>query len=366
MAHRNVTLKDIAEHCGVCKATVSLALRRDPQLPQATVDRIVQAAADLGYDPNRNDVARRLAARKGGHYVNKMIALLLPPYFYRVPYFTEIFRGILDVMTPAQYSIIPTYIVNPLPPLFHRGEIDGIITIANPESVKPLLQQLRTAQRFGARPVVSLAWALPETSSITTDDIEGTYQATRHLLDLGHRHLAHFYDADLNHFHPERLDGIRRAYTELDLTADSYLYPVPMDYRIVRTDQYRQPIEFHDALPPDAIQRTMTDALRTHPEISAVLAPNDATAAAVWAVVEHLGMRVPHDISIVGFDDTDPILDIQQRNQLTSVHLPLLEVGQAAAHMIIAQVEGNSTDFQHEVFATRLMPRASTARPPRR
>ena len=91
--HGVVTLKDIAEHCGVTVATVSRALRDPERHSKDTTERIMQAAAELGYDPLHHQGARRLAlSRFGKHLVNHLIAVIFPPYFYRANYFAEILQ----------------------------------------------------------------------------------------------------------------------------------------------------------------------------------------------------------------------------------------------------------------------------------
>ena len=103
--------------------------------------------------------------------------------------------------------------------------------------------------------------------------------------------------------------------------------------------------------------------LREHPEITAVLAMNDASALRAWALLEREGIRVPRDVSIVGFDDTDPKLDADGRNLLTTVRLPLEELGREAARQLVGAITGRTKREEPVILPTELVVRGSTAVP---
>jgi LacI family transcriptional regulator len=105
--------------------------------------------------------------------------------------------------------------------------------------------------------------------------------------------------------------------------------------------------------------------LRAHPEITAILAHNDLYAGSLHATLTGAGYRIPEEMSLVSFDDTDPVLNAHGHNILTTVHIPLLEIGQAAGRVIIGRVTGEMLADTTEVLPVRLTERASTAPPAR-
>ena len=89
-----------------------------------------------------------------------------------------------------------------------------------------------------------------------------------------------------------------------------------------------------------APEHPVFSCLRQHPQVTAILAINDASAIRTWALLQQGGLCVPDDISLIGFDDTDPVLDAHGQNMLTTVRLPLREFGEMAARQMIDFVQG--------------------------
>jgi len=196
---RPVTLKDIANHCGVGKSIVSYALRNVPCVRRETRERILAAAVELGYDPAAQESARRLVAQRHPRkLLNHLIALILPNDFYRVTYFGSMFRGVMEVLLPAGYDVL---IMHPMgqdahavigSPSIRRGDVDGVIAFHPSDLDEHDLASLRNHVNFRNRPIISLINPLPTCTSVLTDDEAGAYAATQHLLAQGHRHLLTF------------------------------------------------------------------------------------------------------------------------------------------------------------------------------
>ena len=342
---RTVTQWEIARRCGVNQATVSLALRHDPRVKKGTLDRVLQVAAELGYDPAIHDMARRLVSRRHGTLMmNRLVALLLPPYFYRATYFARIVQGIMDEITRARFTLVIHYngLPNaeddamPLPPIFHCGGVDGVIAYAGPPRFNALLDQLQNCAGFTNNPVVSLLGPASECCSVVTDDRQGAYRATAHLLDLGHRHLLQFcYYAGRSTI-IDRLAGVEQAMRERGLDPATYLhrYDLPRDWLHPARPESR-PAQLDDI----GDEQPLVAYLRANPEISGILAHNDFSALRIRDTLRDAGWRVPEDYSLVGFnDETDLGYDTAAHNQLTTVRLPLEEVGQQAARLLLEQV----------------------------
>jgi LacI family transcriptional regulator len=361
MTTRAVTLQDIADHCGLSLFTVSLALRGDTRVKPATAERVRTAADALGYDPARNQVARRMAMlRHGQPVLNRVVAYFIQESVEEVPYSNRLFWGVLHGLEKEGFALL----VNKLPlakgqpgpdltPLVRQGDIDGIIVPENPVYDA----QIAALRRCGGRelPLVSLIWPGLDCSSVVADDAGGTAAATRHLLELGHRHLLYLTQPNPNLLSEWRLAGIHQALREAGLDPARHLHLLPtyprwIDPRLARAS--------HDE---DGGEHHLSRWLRAHPEVTGVLAWNDGVALHAWYTLEAAGWRLPEDISLIGFDDTDPLPGPDGRNLLTSVRVPLREIGEEAARLIVARATGTLTTDEQRKLPTTLQIRASTA-----
>ena len=367
------TLRDIAERCGVSIWTVSLALRHDPRISQATATRVLDAAQALAYDPAVHQAARRLVSRRLGQVVlNNVIGLLLPPSFQTANYFAYTSLGVLDRLASEGYGVLTTYATltamgsRPnLPSIYARGEVDGIIAMGSLLG-EDAIYQLRSNPGFSGRPIVSLILPRRGCSCVMTDDRAGAYAATIHLLELGHRHIVHSCTTEYGPMSMARLEGACQAMRERGLDPEQYLH-----YFCDRFFGNLYPphhLTLPDPTSEDEIQikalahlEEFADYLHAHPHYTAILAHNDPTARRIWYMLQQHGWHVPDDISLIGFDDTDGIQDEYGRNVLTSVRLPLREVGNEAAKLLIRQLTGKGQEEELVVLPTELMLRASTA-----
>ncbi|MHB9133446.1 MAG: LacI family DNA-binding transcriptional regulator [Armatimonadota bacterium] len=356
MLTKQVTLQDIADRCGVHKMTVSRALRGDHNLRKENIERICAVAAEMGYDPAQHHVARRLAMQKYGQQVtNQVLALFCPPSFARNNYFATMLQGIIDAVTPRKYAVLTLCTGEAdierdgrivLPPVFSRGDVDGAIVFDNPITFAPMLDYLRASGGFGQRPIVSLMRPLPGCAGVLTDDRQGAYAAAVHLLDIGHRNIIHFcINREEDYQSNERYLGYAQAFQERGLDPEKYLIPADYDYRIA-------PEERHSA--------AACASLRAHPAATAILARNDIGAVQIWTRCRREGLRVPQDISLVGFDDAFSICNEYQENILTTVQLPLEEVGRQAAGMIMRQVESAVNPSEQVMLPSSLVLRGTT------
>jgi DNA-binding LacI/PurR family transcriptional regulator len=368
---RPVTLKELATRCGVSVGTVSMALHENPRVSAATRARVQAMAAELGYDPAQHELARRLVMRRyGQRALTRTIALIFRTDFYKGAYETNIFHGILEEATRQGYTLITAYLniapeagVPPaLPPMITRGDVDALILTQPPELLAPLLARLRGADGFADRPVVNLIQRAEGCSQILTDDREGMRQAAAHMLALGHRHLLHFFCIPDRELEQQRLAGIRQALRDAGLDPDRFLHRLPQPWGWLSPADLRQDYAATHDHPGAA---SVLDYLRAHPEVTALIAQNDASALHAWYTLRKAGLRVPEDYSLIGCDDTDPMLDEHGQNRLTSIRLPLAEIGAAAVQLAIARITGAVAEDDTRMLPTTLIIRGSTA-PPRR
>jgi len=371
--NKMITMADIAERSGFSKFAVSLALRDDPRIKESTRAHIRAVAAEMGYDPNHHAAARRMALRKQGKdLLNHTVALLFTTDSTAVNYFARLLRSVVLELSERRYSLvfllIPPHKDDPLtlPDNFARGDIDGLIWGPGINDVHPFLQELRQHPLLHARPVVSmLSSEVPgEDSVVFVDHCQGGYLAARHLLELGHRHFLQFChaipEADL--IFQQRLTGIRQALAEFHLDEAMHLHLFKM-----AGVEWIDPKNLYPNSGPaaeaevSASARKLIDYLSAHQEITALMALNDATAIQAWYAVHAAGWRVPEDISIIGFDGTDPMIDDCGRNILTTVSLPLEAVGREAVRILIEQIETGQRMSIERLLPVELRVNRSTA-----
>lgn len=325
-----VTLEMVAERAGVSPSTVSRILNGTAVVSPDKRAAVDEAIAKLGFVPN--PVARGLA---GG----RTLSIGVISQAIDSPFYGAALRGIEMELGAAGYS-----------PLFMSGHwhaeeearcidvlrsrrVDGLIVLTGRLSDTALRSVAR------ALPVVVTGRSLKATNllSMDFDNREGARQATQHLQDLGHRRVA-FIGGDPQHPDAvERLQGYRDAVEAAGLRADPAL---------VLTGDFTE----HSGLL--AVERL----LDSRTKFSAVFAANDQMAFGAVLGLHRRGLRVPQDVSLVGFDDVAG--SVYMVPPLTTVHNPIQEIGQLAARAMLGLVTGERPAV--EVPAPRLVVREST------
>jgi DNA-binding LacI/PurR family transcriptional regulator len=367
---RSVTQEDVARRCGVSRSTVSLVFRENPQIPVETASRIRTVAAELGYSPASNQAARRLIARRYQQRIlTHTVLLLLPDFYHRALYFSHLVEGIQDELMAAGFlSLIctPGTLASArkglLPPLLASGDYDGVLVFGGLGANTEAQHVIRHANELREIPVITL---LGDPPTVRPDEYTGMLTATRHLLALGHRHLLCCLSPWGADFWAERLRGVQAAYAEQALDPDTYLHAGGWYFGNLIPPHHLEVTDLTFASPGE--ERFVTgqfDAfsryLAAHPEITAILAQNDPLARRLAYALKRLGKEVPRDISLVAFDDTDPLLDAEGRNMLTTVRVPLAEIGADAARRLVAWIHG-TRPAEPTTLPTELVVRGSTA-----
>ncbi len=342
---RRATIADVARAAGVSKAAVSFAFNTPERLSADTVSRIRGVASGLDYRPD--PVARMLAQRR-----TWTIGILTPQgldVIFTNPYFGEFSAG---VATAAEAAGMAIQFISPLhgslTRAVDRASVDGIIAVGL-GAAHPEVGQIR---RSGIPFVVVDSTALPDEPGIEVDDEGGARSAAQHLVELGHREFlvigieppsasAGMEPAGVT---ARRLNGYRAGLATVGVElpeASIVVGPASMQGGI------------------DAFRRAWASGVRP----TAVLAMSDAMAIGAMRAARELGLRVPADLSIVGFDD----LDVAQYTDppLTTVHQPNREKGEEAVRLVLSGSQrGSLSQGQHQ-FATHLVVRGSTAAVPR-
>jgi LacI family transcriptional regulator len=334
--NRPVTILDVARESGVSYATVSRVLSGYTFVKETTRSRVMAAVTRLGYVANLQ--ARSLA---GGH--SQIIGLLVPNLDNG--YIGAIMRGIDQELLRANYDLM-LYTTHR-----HPGkESNYVNTIANGLTeglllVAPLVPaDYLKALRDQVFPYVLIDQADPENESSVVDSTswQGAYDAISYLAQLGHRRIGFITGLLTLNSAIERLEGYKAALSDAGL---------PFDAELVREgDYWEQP----------AYQATQALLQDTNPP-TAIFASNDLSAFGVMDAVRDAGLRIPDDISIVGFDDTPQASGVYPK--LTTVRQPLDQMGRVAVKMLLEQIAEPDRPLRHVTLATQLIVRDSCAAP---
>lgn len=333
----NVTINDIARIAKVSKKTVSRVINESPFVKEKTRAAIKQVIAELGFTPDPQ--ARALALGK-----SFLIGLV---YDNPSPqYVVNMQRGILDALEGTDFQLVlrpcdrsqPDFVEQVLRFAQQHKPFGLILPPSVSEAV--LLAEAIVAADIDYVRIASVNLDDPD-HLILTDDAEGGAQAARHLALLGHRRIAHIHGPITFRSTHERRRGFEAGLAEsgLKLGADMV---VEGGYTF-------------------ASGQAAAEALLALPEKpTAIFAGNDEMATGAYVAVREAGLRIPEDISIVGFDDT-PIAG-RLWPGMTTVRLPIREMGHAAARLLLDTANG-ARRTTHLGFAPELVVRNSTSSP---
>ncbi|HEY3418858.1 MAG TPA: LacI family DNA-binding transcriptional regulator, partial [Armatimonadota bacterium] len=331
-----------------------------------------------GYNPALNQGARRLIMRRFGKEVrNNLIGVIFPHHFYRATFYVTIYEGITEVLAQEGYGLL-TIQTSPsgeitLPPSIERGEVDAAIMLLGADRGEHVRSVLRQSMGFRNAPIISVDAALPGCAAVLVDAQAGAYAAAKYLFDIGHRYLLYLRRSDNSPFgfhQDQQYPGYQQACLDSGLDPAVHLRPLDMEpqlWRFTFVASNVQKFAMLNTIAPgltsvgSSTQANLLRALRQTPEATAILAPNDPVAIVLRYHLVQAGIRVPDDISLIGFDDTDPLFDHHGRNMLTTVHLPLAALGRKAAHLAIA-AQAAATPSQ-VVLPTKLVVRRSATAP---
>lgn len=330
---RDVTIIDIAQEAGVSYSTVSRVVNNKEYVKPEKRERVLQAMARLGYVANQQ--ARSLAGGRS-HVVGLLVRDLTTGYI------GEIIRGIDLELTAQQYDLmLYTTHSRKTREVVHvtsivRGLADGLLIIlpTEPETYVNTLRQRNY-------PFVLIDYQGQDTPDLTvvSANRSGAYQAMQYLVEGGHQRIG-FITGDLNtNAGAERLAGYQTALTD---------YGLPLDPALIQSGDFFQPSGYQGAL--------NLLALETPP--TAIFASNDVQAFGVMEAVRDKGLRIPQDISIVGFDDIPQATQVHP--PLTTVKQPLEDMGRIAAQFLIRQLQ-NPQEILHSItLPTQLILRQSS------
>lgn len=366
---KTVKLQDIADRCGISKMAVSLALRNNASISDATKQQVKLIAAELGYHLGMHDAARRLTAHKTGQRIRtNTIGVILPPTFLKSVLSGTIFQAILDSAVPAGFAVLVTYYnftslqsylenpVVPLPPVFAMGGVDGLILFDISKNVADTVSYLEKNSEGTHNPVVVIMGDNNKYSSVNFDHWHGNYILTKHLLDMGHKDILRFYNPKEKNIFHTRIQASYQALAEYGLTPD-HLHFIEMPMEWINQEMN---ISFNEITGLDYYQEKLLHELQTHPEITAIMAWNDSSAVNTCNILNKAGINIPGDISVTGYDDIYPYINIFGENELTTTRVQFRELGSNAMNTLIDHINNQTVNPVHKTLKPEIIIRKTS------
>lgn len=311
---KSVTIEMVASEAGVSKTTVSFVINNNPSIGEQTRKRVLEVIRRLGYQPNIN--ARNLSTQ-----AVRTVCIVVPEvgHLFNDPYFAESIGGAYDEIEASDFRMILHKASHHFAEekeyfnLFRRKEISGMISIGSSDIHERYLREFAGTEY----PIVLLNSAIAGVSlpCVLTNNVRIGRTATRHLISLGHRQIAHILGSTATSSAMDRLKGYRQALDEAGIDAD--------DRMIVQG-------HFHQTAAAAAVCEKL---LKLNPRPTAIYAASDVMAFGVLDALALSGVRVPEDCAVVGSDDVE--LAKFTRPALTTVRMPIYDMARAAVRMLM-------------------------------
>lgn len=333
------TLEDVAQKAGVSSKTVSRVLNEEPNVSKKTAEKVKAAIAELNYVPN--SAARSLSSGKA------MSIGLVVGWPVNSPYSSTLIEQTLKECTRHGYSLalfsVEDRTFKQIMEAYLGRQMDSLILDTRAAQIDELTSWL------DARNVPTIVIHPDQRNSTTRasfiriDNRHGAWQAVNYLIQLGHRHIACIsYDSSLTQ-EADRLNGYIQALAEAGL-------PFRPEWVSKRA-----------GLPFQVGFAGAVDLLSAYPEITAFFAQTDEIAMGTLAAIWNLGLKVPDDVSVVGFDDISYASMIAP--PLTTVHQPIDEIAAIAVQHLIEKIDNPAAEAVDLILPTRFVIRKSCKAP---
>ena len=338
----NVSIKEVAELAGVSIATVSRCMNSPDKVSKKTRTKVQDAILETGYTPNT--LARNF--RRGR---TNIVMVVLPSI--GVPFFTPVVEGVRNAAEARGYSIIiietqnNTMTADDISSIIVSRQTDGIILLA---SVSPFGTEVASAKNRRVLPIVigceTIAPELSGFPSVHVDNIAAAKDATRYLISEGHQQIGLICGPSTSLLTKDREYGYCAAMRDAGLTIEDG-WIVDGDNSIDGSISATRSLLNHDHRP------------------TAIFCTTDEMAIGCLHAIKSTGLRIPEDISVMGFDDvryaavTDP--------PLTTIRQPAVEIGERVMYRLCREIDsdrqGGATDNTPELLPHQLVVRDSVA-----
>jgi LacI family transcriptional regulator len=328
------SIREVAERAGVSLGTVSNVLNRPEIVALETRERVQAVIAELGFV--RNGSARQLRAGQSSH-------LGLVVLDVANPFFTDVARGVEDAANAAGYVVILCNSDG------SRSKEERYLHVLQEQRttgilITPVENDVSNLQRLRAHGIAVVLLDRPtrarDMCSVAVDDILGGELAGRHLLELGHRHIAYISGPLRIRQYAERLRGLRRAVKKAGLDPESTIQEIT-------------------ATAPNATAgQGSIDALLAHtPHPTAAFCANDLLALGVMRGLRTRGLTIPGDLALIGYDDVEFASELN----LSTIRQPKYQLGYRAAELLLCEArQGEEHEHQQVMYEPELIVRSST------
>ena len=343
----HVNLRMLAEHLKLSQTTVSLVLNDSPSaksIPPETRQRVKDAAEKLNYRPNY--FARSLRQSR-----SMSVGVLAPDL--SEGYFTRVMSGVVEELNAAHYFYFTAChdwkreMIEKYPRMLVERAVDGFLLLNTP------VDQIDVPV-----PVVAISAhsTAPNVTNIVLDHHKAVEQALLHLHQLGHRRIAFMRGPRAIPDSEFRWEAIQQVAQEIGLKLDANL--------VVRIDTAGWSMKTgHHPMAPEIGHKPMQELLKRTRDFTAVFCFNDIAAIGAIRALKDVGLSVPGDVSVVGFDDIQSAA--YSTPSLTTVRQPLTEMGKRGAQVLLERIANREKEFAAEIVVEpELVVRESTGPAP--
>ena len=336
----NPTIKDVAKKADVSIATVSLVIHNHERISPDTKKKVLDAIKDLNYHPSRS--ARGLVSKQTGN----LGFVLTDDHFLRTePFYTRIFLGSEFEAHEKEFYLLLTTIDSKfrngdsLPRFILERNVDGLV-IAGKVS-NGFINKLNSVDI----PIVFIDYIPKKLSKpysmILIDNLSGGLKATNHLIEYGHKNIA-FVGGDIEHPSiKDRYKGYKEALKNAGI-------PLKRDF-IIKDENYPARENGYNAA---------KKLFKMNKSVSAIFACNDAMAIGVMEYLKSKEIRIPEDVSVIGFDDVDE--DIAQNPPLSTIRVLKTEMGSEAIKLVSRIIKEKENRLEKRLVPVELVVRNST------
>jgi len=328
------TIHDVARRAKVSKSLVSMVTRGEDGVSAGKREAILEAIEELNYRPNI--IARSLVQRH-----TRILGVMIPDL--RNPFFSDVVSGIQARAGDLGFRVL--FNTGERQPALEESAIEGLLELRVDGLIlaAPRAEDRVITHAGSWAPIVVLNRNSPDDScdSVSNDNIAGAGLAVEHCADLGHRRIA-LIEGGSGIAARTRFEGYLRAMRRLGLA----------DHILTAQGAHNE----------EGGRRGVQELLRAKSFPTAIFASNDLCAIGAMDALEEAGLRIPEDVSLVGFDNTT--LAALRHISLTSINQPGGDMGRSAVERLWERIDGERTTPQHDVVAPDLVVRSTTG-PPR-
>ncbi len=336
MKTRQVTIKDIARQLDISPATVSRALKDHPDISKHTKKAVIELANSLNYQPN--SIALSLRSQK-----TFTIGVIVPEIIHF--FFSSAISGVEATAYKAGYNVVICQSNES-----YEREVANVNTLLNNRVDGILISVSKNTTDFShLKKVVNMGVPLVffdricneiDAHKVIVEDKKGAYNAVKHLIDQGYKHIAHLSGPESLQISRLRKDGYLDALKDNGIAHDPRLL-LQADNRMSGYQNMKKLLQLEQR--PDA-----------------VFTVNDNVAIGAIKAIKEAGLKIPQDVAVIGFSDDQKITSLVEPH-LSSVAQPAFQIGQTAGELFLKQITNSDSDsFEEVVLDTELIIRGST------